>query len=841
MFYAATSWKFYFSQIEAASEENLDLLVQLFQSSSVLAWIHLLALASRLEILAETAKVLTQFVRTRRKLNAVENPMLHRHLDLEFLDWWALDFVKVVGKFSKHLISVPSAIYKLVPPVSPRESALYRQFHQPETAEVLVSGIPNTAWNDTSARLVLPDGEQAWEIACASNYVAILGNTGTTYLWQADNFIPIGNLRHNEPVMALAINNKGDKLVTFGLRTVKLWSLPSKRLLSTVLRPSDSKVMAIVFTEDDQKIYVASGNREIRYLLTQDFGAGWHGLDGTFLKETFQINGAAIGSPMCMAFNEDATQVGISYQGSPLSVWSLNEPRCISRCWRATHTDSIHAPSQSNWCAVKNFIWNPVSGHVIGLYRDGCIFKWHPITAENVEFQSTAIDLAASSNGKLFLTSDSDGIVRLWDFAHFSIIYQISSTSVVVGLAFSPDCRRFYDLRGCCVSAWEPNSLIRFSETEETNGEGASENGSLSTTTKVSVAELLQYEAISALDVAPNGTLFCTGNEEGIVKLVDTATGEITEVTKFPNLLRVSHLAWGADERHLVAADLIGDVIAERVTLTQEKGQKKSVEIKPICELIVDGVGSGIHQLLLSHDSKLLLIITEDRGHIWAVEDHNMRASLILEHDMSRRWLQHPISDDLFFGFGASDLRVFQWSDFAERPRFYFQEERRLSFSQNSEANVSHVITSSVTKAMLAQDGKHILVQVKDVYLGGRATKRLLIFATSALNVIDEDIHTLTYKYIPPNIAAMIDIPLGILPGLRLTFLDEDLWMCTSNLDWFSAIQNEEAVQRHYFIPRDWASGECLEKSHILKDGTFLCAVADQVAIVRSTLGVAGF
>lgn len=852
--YAATSWIYHLRHADATSGDALDTLVKLFKSSSVLVWIHLLAQIDQLEILVKAAKTLSHFVATKRKLNAIKNPMLHRLLDLELLEMWAIDLVKVVGKFSRHLLSDPSAIYKLVPPVCPKESVLHRQFHQPGTAEVLVSGVSNTSWNDNLARYALPNGDQAWKIACASPYVAVLGSSGSIFLGNAFNLTEVCTLRHDEPVIVLSLNKKGNKLITYGLRTTKLWSIPSGQLLSTIPNPNDRKAMTVVFTENDQKILTGSDDRVIRYLHTNDFGAGWHELNAALLRENSQIDDAVVNSPMCMAFNGDATQVGVSYRGYPLSVWALNESRCINRCRRADQVGSNHAPSQATWFAVDRFTWNPVSGHIIGLYRDGCIFKWHPITGENLEIQSAADEVAASPDGKLFVTSNTDGTVRVWNFTYMTIIYQLSSTDLVTGLAFSPDSRRFYDLRGCSVNSWEPNSLIRFSETEESSGDGASEDQVSTSVTQASEAGLAQYEAVSALAIAPSGSLFCVGNEEGVMELLDAVTGERIEMGKFPNFLSVSHFAWGEDGRHLVAANPGGGIVAKRLVLPEKKGSNNSIEVKSDVSPKVDLEGRGIHQMLFSHDSKLLLIITEDRGYIWASEDCIARSSVILERGTARRWLKHPILNDLFLGFGADDVKVFRWHDFAEQHCLDFQEDR-TSFNTSSSLalnlaplslhpNARHDLTSSATKAMLTQDGKHILIQIKDVSLGGRVTKRLLIFAISAFGVGGEEHHItapLTHFYIPPDIAAKVEIPLGILPGSRLTFLDQDLWICTVHIGRLGSMNADETLQRHYFIPRDWVSSECLDQSCLLKDGTFLCAVEDRVAIIKGTLGVGGF
>ena len=856
VYYVALSWTYHLRHSHTTSDEALDVLVKLFRSTSVLTWIQTLAIVGRLEILVKAAKAVTAFVKANRKLNAAKNPLLHRLSDLELLEYWAIDLVKVVGRFSKHLLLDPSAIYKLVPALCPEKSILHRQFYRPESAELLISGISNSDWSDNLAKIILPGGDQAWEIACAGHQIAILGSAGTISVWDSDNFTEVCTLGHHEPVTAICFNSKGNKFVTYGLRSTKLWSIPSGQLLASTSNPAHSKAMAIVFAENDAKILTGSDDKMIRYLHSGDFKSGWHVLNDALLREIPQIEGTVVNSPMCIAFNGDATQVGVSYRGFPLSVWELNEARCIGRCRRAKQLRNDQGRPSTSWFAVDRFIWNPVSGHIIGIYKDGCIFKWHPVTDENQEVQSAADEVAASSDGKLFITSDSNGTVRVWNFAYFSVIYQLSSADLVSGLIFSPNCQRFYDLRGACVNAWEPSSLLRLIETEESFSDTASEDQAPTSVSQASEAMALQYEAVSALAVAQNSRLYCFGNEEGIVNLLDARTGESIELAKFLNFLSVSHVAWGDDARHIAAADLAGDIVVKRLVFSGHSGSSSNIEVKSMPGPTVNLEGHGIQQLLFSCDSKSLLITSELQCQILVVEDGTVRASATFENSTSRKWLQHPTQPQWFLGFGPNDVKVFQWQDFAEQSCLLLGEDRsrlnsEASFDGKNEQTLGMTqlslndkagqgLTDTVSKVILTKDCKHVLVQIKQTSALGKFTKRLLIFDSFAFDISDKQkfIPPLTSIYIPPDLMARIEIPLDIRSGSRLFFLDQDLWICSLRL---GSMFDDEALKRHYFIPRDWASTETLELCCMMKDGTFLCPKQDSVAVIRNNLDSASF
>ncbi|EON63963.1 hypothetical protein W97_03192 [Coniosporium apollinis CBS 100218] len=99
-----------------------------------------------------------------------------------------------------------------------------------------------------------------------------------------------------------------------------------------------------------------------------------------------------------------------------------------------------------------------------------------------------------------------------------------------------------------------------------------------------------------------------------------------------------------------------------------------------------------------------------------------------------------------------------------------------------------------------------------------------------------EPLTGLTYSYIPPDIVARVEHPLGILSGSRLASLDQDLWVCTYRLGSVYSQESHAGLKRHYFIPRDWVSTESLEQCYMTTDGTVPCPRDDRVAVIRSSL-----
>ncbi|EKG17144.1 hypothetical protein MPH_05598 [Macrophomina phaseolina MS6] len=852
--YAATSWSFHLQHSDFESDAAFDILVKFFTRTSVLTWIHILALTGQLEVLVKTSKTLGNFVAKIRKSNKNRNPMLHRLSDLDLLDQWAIDLVKVVGKFSKHLLTNPSAIYKLVPPFCPEKSALHRQFYQPESSSISISNTSSLDWGDNLAKIYLPNGDQAWNTAAAGRHIAILGSIGVVFIWNSQNFSEVAILRHSEHITAMCFNSNGTKLATFGLRSTKLWSIPSGELLATTPNPAGSKAMSIIFAENESALVACSDDKIIRRLQLSDKAAGWSIIEANLDKDGAQIEGALMNTPICMALNADTSQVGVSYRGFPLSVYSLNGTRTVQRCRRAASFQGKSGQASSSWFAVDRFTWNPITGHVIGIYKDGCVFKWHPLTDENQEVQSAADEVSASSTGKLFITSSSNGVVKVWNFAYFSVIYQIISDDLVTGLTFSPDCRRFYDMRGNCVNAWEANSLIRFSESEDVVSETSSEAQSSTGDSKVSEMRLSQFDAISALSVAPvNDFFFVSGNEDGSVRLHSMRDDDSLEILKFHNFLSVCHLEWSQDARYIAAADLSGqiNVMQLREPLSDTRTITKATT-KPLPSPDVQLSEQSIQQILFSYDSNFLLVSTGDTNQVCTVEDgKKIASSRALQDSLSRKWINHPTDDQLFLSVGPIDIRVFRWCDFEELPTLIFPKSHaspedqcssRRGGTESSMRSDGEHNTSSVIRLAITQDRMHILVHLRDGSVHGKITTRLLLIPASAFNAPGprDSPAVLTTIHIPKIVSQSLKVPLAVLPGSRLVFLDQDLWVCTFRLG-ISHEEEADGFRRHYFIPPDWVSSTGIAMCGMTKDGTFLCPRDDVVVVVRSSLDSDGF
>ena len=853
LLYAAASFTHHLRQAATTSERIMSQLVNFFKGPSVLTWIHSLALFIQLEELVTTARVLNWFCGLNAKLNTQKNQLLHRLQDLELFDLWATDLVKIVAKFGRHLLDDPTAIYKIIPPLCPRNSIMFRQFGRNETSTISISGISHAAWNDCLARVSLRNGAKAWKITCAGRHIAVLSSTGSIVLWDSVGFEETCMLRHAELVTGMCFNNACDRLVSYGFRTTKLWAIPSGQLVAEVANPADSKALAITFTENDKTILVASDDKVVRHLYINAVGEGWQIPEADLLNENSPVEGGFITSPSVMAFNADATQIAVAYRGYPLSIWATNEPRLIGRCKRVLKHQDGHARPSVSWMAVDRVAWSPVADQLVGLYKDGCVFRWIPSRDENQEVHTMADEIQISPDGKLFLTSDSSGTVKIWNLAYFAVIYQLSSENLVIDLAFSPDSKRFYDLRGSSVNAWEPNCLLRFSDHGEAASDTASDHQTCTSISHISEAWVVSIDPISALFAAPGSQLYCVCHRNGTVDLFDKTKGHLLVLSEPSVFLTTDHLSWSADGSHVAAADLGGNITVKRLHAQDVRVGKTGFEVQSLLAAKSKPTVGGIHQILLKDDSTKLLIISEGAGQVWSIETGSVVFSGLLEKGETRRWMNLPGRGELLVGVGPRDLRIIQWEDLAgvaslEYRADWFHSDSRSSFDGDETANTPTdqlALNPStglkddvyVNKAMLTQDGKYLLIQICKVVAQGKSTKRLVAFENSLL---PRSHHTdspalLDCLDISDEVMRRIEVPLGILPGKTIVFLDKDLWMCTLRV---GSTKQASSLKRHYFMPRDWASTESLEQCCMLTDGTFLCPKDGEVAVISSSIGV---
>ncbi|KAJ9639626.1 hypothetical protein H2204_003696 [Knufia peltigerae] len=868
LLYAASSWPFHMEQGSDFSDQpSLLQLARFFQSSVVLSWIYLLAVAGQLRVLVQASKKMTSFLKKVDRLDETRSPLTHRLREKELVSLWTIDLIRLVGKFSAHLNEQPKLIFKLVAPFCPQDSVIFKQFAVRSAGlGIMVSGLSNPSWDDCLAKFAVDDSLTPLQIKCWNRYFAILVSDGTILLYHAITYEEARRFHHGERVLTWCFNQEGDQIVTCGLKKTMVWNTATGKQLYTFVNPRRSKAITIAFANAEETLVTCCDDRTIRTLsLTQLDGEGWQILDNVLGEDHY--DGKQCGSPRCASFNPAGSQIAISYRGIPLAVWSLEDARpfLVGRCQRILGGRQVFSSSASD---VQAITWNPMTGHVLGIYNDGCVFKWHPFEADYQESNISVGRVECSPDGKFFVTSSRDGTLRIWDFYHFSPIYQLSYTVPVTSLAIDPNDTRIYDIRESFCSVWEPNALVRMWETEDKSSETMSNRES----TQVSHISEVSFESlqpVTTLALESGSLSYAVGNDDGVVTHFTKDGYPAAEVVR--TFMTVEHLSWSEDGRCIAASGLGRRLFVKEVNQGNSNQTARS---------IMNGKADDpIRQLLLSSTGKFLLVVMDRFLNIWSTADQcivSTRPQVALH-----RWINCPYDTSKVIGFSFDEIQIIDWQD-PELTKHLLQDRsvvddaaeqhsrvllfRRPSAQYPMSPGESNKI---VDKVLLTVNRTSALVVTSQSTAQGRCERQFMFVGLGDVtNPFTEA--KVPATALPPELQATMVIPLGFVavesslvapraatssvqqrtfasserPAVGggtemsraadhvLAFLDHKYWVCTYTLSQTRAGR----VKRHFFLPRDWLNMDWLELAVMRPDGALLCPRNGEVALVENGL-----
>ena len=840
--YAATSWQFHLSAVSASSEPIFTSLSTLLEDSAVLTWIQVLASQDQLKTLVQASQRLAAFAERRRVNDASLAPNLRPIEALEAMDLWSHDLVKIVGKFGRNLIDMPDSIFKFIPQFCPEDSAIHRQFGRRGAFSVHVPGDANAKWDDSLAKIFVGAESEALSIVCAGRYFAILTSTNIIIIWDADTCQEVRRLHHQDRIMTFCASQDGKMIACYGTRTTRVWDLGTGEEILSISSLSTSRALDAIFTKDDSVLLVSSDDRIIRRLPLDGPKPEWQTINLQEFEDQMIPSGSASISPCSTTFSPDGTQIALAFRGAPLSVWALDDPRLIGRCRRERGDQQTY--DARTWSPVDKVVWRPRSTDVLGIYVGGSIFRWNTSEDSSEEVDGAAITLACNLEGDLVASSDANGTVKIWKLNDFVLIYQLIYDYPLIALAFAPDNRRFYDLRGSFCNVWEPNTLIRLSDTERGGSEAASgrANSIAGLSTAMSEVEVEIKEPVTVLAIGPLNHTYITGNAEGSVMLLQKFGDNQTEIWSSPTFMSIEHLTWSNDGKHIALRDLGGKVVVKEVDPTKSSQPPQ----KPLFDKAIGSNEGPVQQILLSPTSEYILITSPSSAQVFSVSQGSQVAQWQFEDSKTAyRWINHPLHTDQLLAAGATSAQTFNWKDLTSLSIFEFDLQYSLSNS-NSASKLEQIRRPSdpglvlndegtvVEHAMYTQDKKHIMLELNHFSSKSKGDRQLIIFPKSAFEEASEP-KTITPRELPSALLDRYQLPLGVLPGDRFVFLDNENWICS----WQLGVRDESrGFKRYFFLPRDWLNAECLELCRILENGIFLIPRQGEVASIRSDLSL---
>ncbi|PKS13158.1 hypothetical protein jhhlp_000500 [Lomentospora prolificans] len=831
--YAATSWAFHLQYSPAGSDRTLDMLVKFFNGPFPLSWLQYLAMSGQLSDLVRASRILTKFAREKRKADAEKSPMLHRLSDLALIETWAIDLMKIPAKFGRHLYEDPLFIYKCVPPLSPQCSIIHQKFSANPAATLSVCGRSNPEWDDCLAR-VSANPSRALRLAASSLYLAVVSDTpkGTITIWDTNLFVEHQSFNIGEHVWALSFNKSGSLLACYGVSRTFVWKMDDGSLQLTVTNPLQERAIEFNFDGNDT-ILMVSDVREIYELVLQPSleQTYWSRKSPELLDEPGVPEGTFLSTPSCVAFNGDCSQIAVAYRSFPLSIWNVDPPEMVARLKRKFKQGEA---AVNSYTGDNKVVWHPSGNLVIGIY--GQIFKWSPVdgTYEEVKGETGVIPhgLQCSPNGLVFITSDVEGSIKIYDISSMALIYKLSSEDSINQICFSPDSLRFYDLRGCYCNIWEPNCLARLADsaiTEQISDADSAADSFWSDADDVHSTAISLPTSESQADSKPAICAIASGtksteqiayaNESGVVEIYDPANDQRYVVVRTLFGTKAEQVAWNAQHDRLAYSLSNGGlaVISMSVSSEQEVSIKSwYVERKPTARR------GRTRQLILNSTGDLLLVLGTEICQILAIPSGEVIAETVLFRNHSATWTQHPDDPGLLICAYANSLVVYTWELEQQQAR-----QLRIVDDDAEPPEIDEFLSSHSSKFLLLRTVTATL---------GRTSYSFVVLPTDSLylnDTISKSTDFVTPLCLPDSIRKIAQHPVGILADGRLVFLDKSLRVCTWDL-WENA--NDNTVTRHFFLPHDWVTSSGIQLCRVLRDGTLLCPSKGEIAIMKSDL-----
>lgn len=877
--YAASSWSSHLTSTPLDCVLVVDALNKFLTGNWVLIWIQVLATSKQLRVLIQASKHLPKYSIKQKEYNVSQNERDHHIMEQELTESWAVDFVKIVGKFGMVLRQNPESIYKLIPPFCPQNSAIYQQFGKLKDKSLVVSGLSTDNWDDSLARISFGYGTYVSSISAVGALIAILVPSGSVIIYDSSVFeeAAASPIKHGERVYRMELNSTGTLLATYGYRTTKIWeTFSGKCKISIENIGSRPRPLAMLLMSNDTMLLVGTDDRRIRSLDLNETSPTWQLV--AELEEP-ELEGHFLNSSSYMALNRDGNLIAVAYRGHPLSAWEIDGPVHIGHCWRKREEIARGE--------VIEAVWHPHYPEVLGLYIEGVIFKWRPYDDETDEIATGASSLAISRDGNLFTTGDVRGTVKVYTTSDFVLLYQLASEDSVLGLAFSPDLRRFYDIRGYYGNAWEPNALMRFAEQRSKGGiESGSETESFNQSSTAFESRSGRIDSITVLAGSPMGKFYCCGTEQGTVRLHHTQWGKVADLHISKSFLSIEQVSWSNNGRYLCFSDSSKKVFITSISLNLDDSEGPIFE--PRAEISMKNSTDGpILQLLFHPDSSQLLIHSSSVICTISVTSSLVTRSLRLQTADSK-WIIHPQDSALMIGVGPTAIHVLDW-DLTERQIYNLEYASPRSMPLNPDECLPDQ-KHTVDRVLVTNDKKHVLVQTSLMNQNPKE-KSFLYFETSscatstvATPSIDQErgpTAIITSFVLPPNLSSPIALALSFLSHDSLIFLSRTFSICswrfpfrtgpsiasslppsrsisspsslpTSRSNNIAAMTTNPTAHHRYKetdviiagdgikplfpLPGDWISRDCLALCSIWGvERSLLCPRNGEVAVVRCT------
>lgn len=743
--------------------------------------------------------------------------------DVEWIQNWAVDVIRVVGKFGSGLVSDPQSVYRQLPSFCPKKSIIGTIYASTKQDTLTVSGLTAGTWDDCLASVSVGKDDYISQVLTTEmHFVTLVSSTGVMVVWSAETCEQLRVIRCSGYVLTMALNKAGSEVASVGIDNYTVWELSTGESIHRCTKSSDGLVLDLRFEAVDSELVVGLKNNRV-YRVNLISGE----ISETRIQLPADADFSYHGSPWRMALSPDLTKLAAAWRGRPPLIWDIqtgatHPPR---KCIVSTPSDSI--------CAPELLRWHPDNERLMVLCQDTKMVEWQIFEGEQREFSHVnAREMVVSDDGNFLLSSDHTGAISIRTLPRLNLVYKlVNEDDPSANLAFSPRCERFYDVRGSTCNVWEPDALVR---ADEHDLEDRSCSGDTTVLTEPTISHFnMAGKMVTAIALDAGDKYYCCGREDGRVTTHDAVDGtRLRKVYSHWTSSTVVNISWSISGKYIVSCEDGAFVIAKRL---QAKGEG-TWAVFPVFDSRLD---EPINQFFFSAGEQYLLISTPSTDHVWdfatkaRVKVHKFSA----RH--SRRWIQHPLRTDMLVWIGPTSVQCCAWPtlesvDTAAQagPSIRNTGVLDLEIPRPKRSREPSMDRSRyVSWASTTTDNGTVVCAT----LPGEASLMASCLSHSGLHIEFEDAASLSRgsrqdasKHCVPSVAEKIRLLLGIYKS-SLVFLDHECWLCTWNVH-----DEIGTITRHFFVPKDCLNTSTSHMASINSHGTLFCPRYGDVAIVRN-------
>ncbi|KAM5349228.1 hypothetical protein ACJ41O_005735 [Fusarium nematophilum] len=614
--YASTAYSYHLSRADPAETETFKLIEQ-FLKSNVLAWIEMIAESRNLNQLIRASEHLKTYVDS----CAVESPPLDRRV--QALRQWTTDLARIPAMFANPLMVCPSAIYSLIPPFCPTESMIHNT--RGLGRRLAVIGATNKQWGN---RLLCVDFRQRRPSALCygDEFLAIGLTSGTVVLYHATSYQEYRVLEHGESVKFIALQSRSGLVATCGLKVTKIWDIR----IGQVVRSSASPPYPLHMEFDRDKLLIASRKNYVAYW---DLGPNaqpepvqrpWSDTDTPDASRT-----PPRATPCALALSTSQGILAVAYSGQPITLWDIEENAYAGSCGKKLSSGE----TSTHVVVALAFNPNPDSGLLAVAYLDGDLALLDPFTDEQLEcFRANCQTLAPSPNGRLLAAGGANGIIDVYEFDTFKLLYRVKSTnSFIKQLAFARDSLLLADIRGAQCTVWEPEALLRDSLNDDSSA--------ATSTMMVETVSTVAKAQITAMAMHHTSEVIFGGKDDGSVVLYSRKTAASLR-TLYRHKSSVRLLVWIERRDALLSVDASNRLVLHGIQKSAEKGWLGDLAVLFESRLSSE---EAIVEVLVGAMAAKLLVSTRGSDHLFSLDSgENERERTCPQTHGIRKWLHHP-------------------------------------------------------------------------------------------------------------------------------------------------------------------------------------------------------